>query len=87
MILDQTKHLVEGLRAKLDAAALEALQAGHDWCEIDGVDLDRELNIHAVKYTVAVTAGPIPAGSVAPPRSRVIRHSDWVKAGKPGLRA
>lgn len=69
----------EGLRKKLDAAALEALRAGQDWIEECAVVSDI-----AYPSTVSKLGSAVAPGSPVPIGFRVIRHADWLKAGRPG---
>ena len=77
------------LRRKLDAAALEALEAGFDWCEAEEIEQDDYFTPRPLweplVVEISVKAGPIAAGSAIPSGYRVIRHSDWIKAGRPGV--
>jgi len=91
--LNAPRAVAEGLRAKLDAAALEALKAGKDWAE-GPMTFDRGPSLEylfaprslfePVKHTAEVRAGPVDADWQPPHGWRVIRHADWVKAGRPG---
>lgn len=76
------------LRSKLDRAALLVLSSGRDWAEgpvsFHGPEIAKPLfEPHA--YTAEVKGGPVDADWVPPHGWRVIRHADWVAAGKPGL--
>lgn len=77
------------LRQKLDAAALEALQEGFDWCEC----LTPEPPVFSFApdpsaypaLEIVIKAGNIHPGTPCPSGYQVIRHADWVAAGRPGL--
>lgn len=91
MIDETATEAARGLRAKLDAAALEALQAGHSWAE--GPYSFPEPDYFAPRplwepqvLTVECKAGPVDHDWQPPEGWRMIRHSDWVAAGRPGLR-
>jgi hypothetical protein len=79
----------EELRAKLDAAALKALEAGHSWGEGPIVtrcpDAFRPFNLsEPMMHEIEVKAGPVGHDWVPPEGWRMIRHADWIAAGKPG---
>ena len=79
------------LRAKLDAAALEVLQAGQSWGEgpysFPAPDwFDPRPLWEPQVHTVECKGGAVPHDWTPPSGWRMIRHSDWVAAGRPGLR-
>lgn len=83
----------KGLREKLDAGALEALQAGKDWAEgptewssPEPYPFEPRSLFEPTKYTAEVKAGPVASDWQPPHGWRVIRHADWIAAGRPGLR-
>lgn len=83
-----TMEVARKLRQKLDGAALDALRSGMDWCE----SLTCEPPDPFPKWTLfdgpvevmVVKAGPMKPGGIPPVGYRVIRHSDWIAAGRPG---
>lgn len=91
--LSPSADVAKGLRKKLDAAALMALQAGQDWAEGPleftspkpypfGPHLFEPL-----RHSAEVKAGPVGPEWTPPAGWSVVRNADWVAAGKPGLRA
>lgn len=81
-----------GLRAELDAAALEVLQSGRSWGEGPyeftspaPYPYEPQGMIEPVVYTVECKAGPVDHDWQPPRGWRMIRHADWVAAGRPGL--
>jgi len=91
-ILDGPVHeAARGLRAKLDAAALEVLRSGRDWAEgpykfpkPDPYPAAPQSLCEPVFYTVECESGAVGPDWVPPRGWRVIRHADWVAAGRPG---
>lgn len=75
-------------RAVLDDAALEALRAGMDWAESRLLEAPaarpKDPGFAAYVSIMSVRAGPIAPGSDAPAGWYVIRHSEWLAAGRPG---
>jgi hypothetical protein len=89
---EAARQTMANLRAKLDARAIEVLQSGRDWAEgptsFVGDDYPSEPRglSEPVEYAVEVKAGPVSSDWVPPEGWRVIRHADWVAAGRPGLK-
>lgn len=78
------------LRAKLNAAAIEALRSGKDWAEgpyefplPDLFPAEPQGLFEPVIYSVQCKAGPVDSTWMPPEGWRVIRHADWVAAGRP----
>lgn len=77
-----------GLRAKLDAAALEVLKSGRSWAEgpYEFAPERRPFDPFVQPVlTVRCRGGAVDEDYVPPPGWRLVRHSDWVAAGYPGL--
>lgn len=78
------------MRAKLDAAALEVLRAGDSWgegpYEFPGPSWHEAQTLaEPLLLTVTCRGGAVPHDWVPPEGWRMVRHSDWVAAGYPGL--
>lgn len=89
MLSELASQTAKGLRQKLDAAALEALQEGFDWCECMTPEPPAFSFVpEQASYpllTIVIKAGKIHPGAPCPSGHMVIRHADWVAAGRPGL--
>jgi hypothetical protein len=89
--LDVARVASREMRVKLDSAALETLKSGSDWAEgppefeCDPHPFEACSLFEPMKHTIVVKAGPVPTGWNPPYGWSVIRHADWVAAGKPGL--
>lgn len=87
-LLSRTASITKGLRAKLDEAALLVLASGKDWAEGPVAFHSPEMHPSLFEphiYTAEVKGGPVSSDWVPPQDWRVIRHADWVAAGRPGL--
>jgi len=91
MLSEIAKAAIDGLRKKLDAGALEALRSGMDWAEgpMEDPDPYRWLKpfdlFQPQRMEIQVKCGPVEPGTFDPPKGwRVIRHADWIAAGRPG---
>lgn len=85
---EMANEAYRNLAAQLEDAALDALSAGRDWCEGFATDISgprRRFYSSDAGVSLMMHGGSIPPGSPCPPGYRVIRHADWVAAGKPGL--
>ncbi|QTH19780.1 hypothetical protein HRJ34_15555 [Rhizorhabdus wittichii] len=86
--LSAAHNVAKGLRTKLDRAALLVLASGRDWAEgpvsFHGPETGKPLFEPHV-YTAEVKGGSVGPDWVPPHGWKVIRHADWVAAGKPGL--
>lgn len=90
------RNAIADLRRRLDAGAIEALRSGMDWAEGPVKDPDplrwmKPFDLfQPMKLEMEVKAGPVEPGTFMPTASmisegwRLIRHEDWVKAGRPG---
>lgn len=86
--LEATRAAVSQFREKLDAAALKVLMGGKDWAE-GPIEWDDDFfrdPAPPIIDRLSVRCGPVEPDWQPPHGWRVIRHSDWVAAGKPGLR-
>lgn len=88
---DVASKAIADLRKRLDTAALDALRSGMDWVEGKMEDPDphrfmRPFDIfQPVTIEMRVKAGPAEPGLFEPTEEwRVIRHADWLAAGRPG---
>jgi len=79
------------LRVRLDRLALEALRSGMDWVEgpIEDVDPNRWMRDpnpfepHTIDITVR--CGAVERNTFTPIYPfRIIKHDDWIAAGRPG---
>lgn len=78
-----------GLRAKLDAAALEVLRSGRSWAEGPYTFPEPDWFAPTPLWEPQIVTVECKAGAVdddwQPPHGwRMIRHADWVAAGRPG---
>jgi hypothetical protein len=93
VVVDVPAQVVRQLRGQLDAAAIEVLRGGQDWVEgpIEWGD-DNPFSTTSLfeprSLSGQVRGGPAPSPDyVPPPGWRIIRHADWVAAGRPGDRS